>query len=164
MPTLAECALAGHLFKLDIELGRRRQEERLIYASRRLVDWLRDDLPEVVSDRNLEETPLQQVDSLFEVFVSGDTLQYQHQFWCLSPIDRGVWELKTPDVRIFGWFPAKDCFIGFVADSKHRILEYKLVTGYVGEVVRFRDALPLDGTKFIPGDNPHDVVSAFDYP
>jgi hypothetical protein len=77
--------------------------------------------------------------------------------------DEGVWELKTADVRLFGWFHQFDCFVGVVIDLKYRVQEYKLYSGYMGEVIRFRDNLDLDEPKFIPGGEPVNVVSNF-YP
>jgi hypothetical protein len=82
----------------------------------------------------------------------------------LRPAGDGVWELKTADLRVFGWFHAKDCFLGHCADTAERVKEHRLYTGYVGEVVRFRDSLPLDEPKYIPGEDPDAVVSNSSYP
>lgn len=66
---------------------------------------------------------------------------------------------------ILGWFPEKDCFIGVMADTKARIVKYKLVTPYSNvEVAPFREALDLDEPKFITGTDPHAVVTDYDYP
>jgi hypothetical protein len=76
----------------------------------------------------------------------------------------GVWELKTADVRIFGWFPGRDQYIAVRVDQAWRVKESNLYAGYKGEVVRYRDALPLAGDKFVKGVDPNDVVSNFSYP
>ena len=75
----------------------------------------------------------------------------------------GVWELKTDDIRVFGWFPRKDCFVGAVADDATRIKTLKLYYGYANVTTkRFLAALDLDHPKCVLGDNPHAVVSNFD--
>ena len=121
-------------------------------------------LPGLDSTWKIEQPPVEQLDDLMEVFCSGSPLTYGWQFKCLTHVAEGVWELKTADVRLFGWFHKKDCFIAAVADTADRIKTHKLYEGYGRiEVINFRKALDLDDPKFIPGDNPHDVVSNFSY-
>jgi hypothetical protein len=168
MATLAGlCGDDGPLFKLDPVLDSYdadAQEERLIYASKKFRDWIVKVLPGLGSTWNVEELPDQQVDALFEDFTSGIVLTYSHQFKCLNPVGDGVWELKTADVRIFGWFYAMDCFIAIVADTKQHILDHGLYAGYRGEVVHYRNQLALDEPKFIDGDDPNVVVSNYTIP
>ena len=164
MATLARLEQDGDLLKWEEALPPRQQEERLLYIFPRLQDWLQNTLPACVSCWNLEETPNQQVYALVTVFVAGETLLFGHQFSPLRPIGKGAWELKTADVRIFGWFPVKDCFVAVSADEAWRVKDSKLYPAFRDEVVRFRDGLPLDEPKFVEGDDPNAVVSAFDYP
>src|ERR1700733_4902519 len=130
MATVIELALQGVLTKLDVELDDGAQELRRIYMGPKLVAWVRGDLLTLESDRNVETEPLGQFDDLTTVFCAGDTLTYDHQFKPLTYVEDGIWELKTADLRIFGWFPEKDCFIGVIADTKARILEYPLYKAY----------------------------------
>ncbi len=152
------------LIKVDPGLEPSEQEWRAIYAGGRFQPWLINDLPNLVSEWQIEETPLQQLDALLEVFASGEALTYGHRLNPLNHLGDGVWELKTADLRIFGWFPCKDHFIGVVADTAYRCKKHDLYAGYAGETVRFRDKLDLDQPKFIPGDDPHAVVSNLNYP
>jgi len=77
----------------------------------------------------------------------------------------GVWYLKTTDLRIFGWFWRKDIFLGVVADTKLRCQTHNLYQGYrTVNVERFRNELPLDEPKFIPGTDPDAVLSNYDIP
>jgi hypothetical protein len=133
--------------------------ERLFYASDRLRKWLNESLPAMASDWDLEITPIEQVGDLIDVFCGGNELAVETMFKCLNPHENGVWELKTEDVRIFGWFYRPDCFIGHCADNATRIKKHRLYTGYSGEVQRFRDEVDLDPPKFIAGTNPNAVVS-----
>jgi hypothetical protein len=151
----------GSLFKLNA-LGPTEQEFRCFYLSPKLKLWLENDLPLLKATWQTELSCLEQVDALTYEFCAGEPLNFGSQFKALRPITNGVWELKTGDVRIFGWFHRKDDFIGAVADDAYRIKLHDLYLGYAGEVVRFRDALELDEPKFIPGDDPHAVVSNCD--
>jgi len=165
MATTLDLATRGLLWKLDAQLGPPQQELRMFHAGPKLVAWIQNDLPKLESVWKIEQRPDEQLDDLLQVFCSGEALTVGWQFRCLTPIANGVWELKTADLRVFGWFHQKDCFIGVVADTADRIKQYKLYAPYSRvEVARFRDALDLDQPKFVHGDNPHDVVSNYAYP
>lgn len=154
----------GVLFKLDV-LDINVQEFREIYASPTLHEWIEQVLPSLSSELGIELSPSEQVVALAEIFCGGERLSYGRQFKPLTHITDGVWELKTPDVRIFGWFHRKDCFVGAVADDATRIKKIGLYYGYANVTTKdFRNALDLDIPKFVPGDDPHAVVSNFDYP
>ncbi len=164
MATLAELDRDGSIHKLELDLPNRGQPERLFFASPRLRDWLRGGLLKVASEWNVEISPDEQVADLLEEFCGGSELAAGRRFHILHPGEKGVWELKTPDVRVFGWFVHRDCFVGYVGDSAKRVKQHGLYTGYVGETVRFRDALPLDPPKFVADEDPHAVVSAYHVP
>jgi hypothetical protein len=166
MATVIELFNQGALTKLVPEFDDPRQQElRRIYLGPKLVEWINNVLPNLESDRGLETSPNGQFDDLVQVFCSGDTLTFDWHFKPLNYVQDGIWELKTADLRIFGWFHEKGCFIGVIADTKARIVEYKLVTPYSNvEVAPFREALNLDEPKFITGKDPHAVVTDYDYP
>ena len=159
MATLVNLAIIGSVIKVDPILGLREMELRRIYLLPRAQEWLKNVLPETDSDRLTEEVPLMQVDALFYEFCSGQALRVGTRFKALVHLGDGVWELKTADVRLFGWFTQKDCFVVSDCDSKYRILKLGLVRPYSEQAVRFRENLDLDEPKFVPGDNPDDVIS-----
>jgi hypothetical protein len=164
MATPLDLDRRGALFKLDV-LDQGTLELRAFYASPDLHRWLTGTLPRMASAWGVELTPQEQFVELAETFCAGERLVYGTQLKPLTHIVDGVWELKTADIRIFGWFHRKDCFIGAVADDATRIKTYNLYRGYANVTTRrFRDALDLDQPKFVLGDNPHAVVSNFDYP
>jgi hypothetical protein len=164
MATVQELDATDQLHRLDPGLDHDQFEDRFIYVSPRLKEWIENVLPGLGSSWHIEVDPQGQFDAFLEVYASGDVLTYQWQFKPLNPMGQSVWELKTADLRIFGWFHARDCFIGVCADTKDRILQYNLYPGYREEVVRFREALNLDEPKCIQGDNPNDIVSNYDLP
>jgi hypothetical protein len=164
MATILQLENSGMLFKYDAVLGRRQQEFRRFYTSQRLMDWMLKELPAAGSTWNLELTPAEQLDAVLNIFVSGEVLTYKHNFKPILPVGNGVWEIKTADVRIFGWFPEIDCFVGVAADLAQRVKEIRLYAGYRDEVVRYRDNLDLDEPKFLEGELPNGIISNFDYP
>jgi hypothetical protein len=164
MATLLDLITSGSLFKLDPSLEPGDQEYRFIIASPLLRTWIEKDLPKLESTWNVELSPLEQLDALVEVFCSGQTLMFDHQFKPLRHIRDGIWELKTADLRMFGWFYRKDYFIGWRALPTDYVKRHNLYYGLADETARFREGVDLDNPKFVSGDNPHDVVSDFSYP
>lgn len=164
MATVIELERSGALYRIDPQLGPGRQEFRLIYVSPRVKLWIENDLSSLESTWKIETAPDAQLDALVEEFCAGDPLWVGWQFKVLHPRQHSVWELKTADLRLFGWFTAKDCFVAASADTKDRIETHGLYAGYIGETVQFRDGLNLDAPKFIPGEDPNAVVTDFRYP
>jgi hypothetical protein len=164
MATLLDLASRGHLFKLDPELEPGVSDFRCLYTSPKLKKWIEEDLPKLESTWKVEESPQEQLRSLVEdIFCPGEPLTFGWQFKPLTHIKDGIWELKTADLRMFGWFQQKDHFVGVWADMKDRIREYHLYVPYARDAADFRDRLDLNEPKFISGDNPHDVVSNFGF-
>lgn len=149
------------MIKLEVLLDAGEREVREIYLSPRLRDWLASKLPALQSQWDLKnQSPEMQVDALTHLFVAGEPLAFDTQFNVLRPCERSVWELKTPDVRVFGWFYEKDVFVAVVADDATFVKERNLYSGYRDEVVRFREKT---GLKCIEGDHPDDVVSDWNF-
>jgi len=165
MATPLELDNAGALFKLDPDLAPGKREIRSIYASPRLKTWIENDLPQLESTWNIELTPQEQLQAFIEeVFCPREPLTYDWHFKPLTHIRDGIWELKTADLRMFGWFFVKDCFIGSAANLTDTVKQLHLYRPYAEEAVRFRDGLDLNHPKFVPGDDPHAVVSDFSFP
>ena len=165
MATIATLIADGSLLRWEVALSPREQIDRMLLLIPRLHARL-DEALAIGSTWKIEETPAQQLDALTAVFVTGESLAFGWQFKKLGRVPGldGVWYLKTADVRLFGWFPVKDCFIATsiaVADVAKRLHLYRPLGE---EVVRFRETLALDQPKFVPGDNPNAVVSNFTYP
>ena len=164
MATLLDLRGAGRVIKLDPELGPRRQEFRLMYVLPELRQWIEDTLPTLGSTWKIEQSPLEQFDAWLDTYCSGEALTYQRHFYPLNHIKAGIWEMKTADLRVFGWFSAVDCFIGANAGVADQIKRLNMYRPYCEEALRRRAQLDLDEPKFIPGDNPHAVVTNFDFP
>src|SRR5439155_2075979 len=128
------------------------------------VKWFTKDLPLLESTWNRELTPEEQLDAFLADYIAGEPLLVQLAIKPMNHLSQGAWMLKTADVRLFGWFPQRDVFVGVSGKPTQLVKEHNLYPGLVREVVHYRSMLDLDAPKFVPGDNPNDVVSNFHYP
>lgn len=164
MATLLELIIKGELEKFDPVLDPDQAERRWFYLTPRLKQLFTDTLPSMESTWKIEMTPLRQVDDLLQAFTSGEPLTYPTGFHELRHRSQFVWELKTGDVRIFGWFPQRDHFIGHSMEWKERLRESPgLYHGYANEIAHFVGKLNLNEPKFIAGADPRHVLSTFDF-
>lgn len=164
MATIYNLIRREELIKFDANLGPRELEERQFYAIPRVAEWMSTNLPELGAAWKIEQSPAEQVDELLHRFCSGQLLQIDWTFKSLNHLGNGIWELKTADIRIFGFFNRQDSFIATDVDEKQRILDLKLYKPYCEQAMRFRTELDLDEPKFVDGDNPHGVVSNCAFP
>lgn len=153
MATLGELCERNQLVSIGGGLEPGEQPLRLLYASHDAVDWLERVLPALdpVLDEGFQ-SPIEQVDDLFHDYVSGADMSFYARSHSMHPTGEGIWELKTPDVRFFGWFAGPCQFVIGYADTAARCKEHGLYAGYRDQTKRFRDQLDLDEPKFISGD------------
>lgn len=159
MSTLVELVASGQLLRFDPELGPDTLEERQIYMLSRVPEQITSRIVGTTSDRHLEISPEEQLDALLADFCEGVELLFDEHFKCLTPHENGVWELKTPDIRIFGWFHQKDCFVVSAVDAKWRIVELNLYRPYINEAAWLRANLFGEQAPCVMGSDPDDVVS-----
>ena len=147
--------------RIDVPLGPREMPRRLLYGSPGFVSWVEKRLTaEEKSPLSLEVSPSQQIDNLFYEFVSGRRLAFSRQFRFVRAEEHAVWELKTPDLRVFGWFLKKDCFVAVFGDWADRVKDHGLYRGYRLEIRRFRRELGVDESLCVRGLEPDDVLSS----
>ena len=99
-------------------------------------------------------TPKEQLVERLRQWMAGDPMSYGPMFRDMNPREDEVWELKTADLRIFGWMYRPLEFVavrgGYTDDYKDPT-KIKNYADDRREVVKARDALPLDGDKFTTG-------------
>ncbi|SDS02709.1 hypothetical protein [Bradyrhizobium canariense] len=160
MPTIADLVNNGAIVKIDVELAARDQPLRLLYGTPQFVGWLKEILNGEQPPQLLGRTSAaEQVDDLFHSFLSGEHLIFTRQFRVVRAEENAVWELKTPDVRIFGWFMAKDCFVAVFGNWADTIKDHDLYRGYRLAIRRLRRELGIDETLCVRGVAPDDVLS-----
>ena len=160
MPTIADLLDSGAIVKIEVELAPRDQPMRLLYGTPQFTTWLQDILAGAEPQQRLgTTTPAEQIDDLFHSFLSGQPLIFTRQFRVVRAEENAVWELKTPDIRIFGWFMAKDCFVAVFGNWTDTIKDHDLYRGYRIAIRRLRRELGVDATLCVKGVDPDDVLS-----
>lgn len=152
MPTPQTLVEQGLLIKIEVELEDDEQPQRLIYALPRVVDWLQEALPLLATDGYVPGAlkPDEQADALFYQFIIGEA-EMQMPPNCLNPTPDAVWELRTHDLRFFGWFWTKGVYIISSIDQARRCKDLGLYSGYREQAKHDRDKMDLDPPKFISG-------------
>ena len=160
MPTIADLVSSGAIVKIDVELAPRDQPLRLLYGTPQFISWLQDVLEGAEPPGRLGVASIaEQIDDLFYSFLSGERLVFTKQFRVVRAEENAIWELKTPDVRIFGWFMAKDCFVAVFGNWADTIKDHDLYRGYRIAIRRLRRELGIDATLCVKGAAPDDVLS-----
>lgn len=159
MSTPAELVATGRLIRIDVPLLPGEQSFRRLFGTPQVAKWLKETLPGIRSDGFVPgaATPREQALALFRSFIRGDALDTMPPK-CMTPTEEGVWELRTSDLRFFGWFWRPGTFIASAADTKERCLRHRLYAGYRGQTARERRNLQLDPPTFVPGSNTDDVL------
>jgi len=141
----------NRLVRIDVELDGRAQPWRCLYGTPEFIDWLDNVLPGI--DTTViggEIGPHEQVDAVFH-----------ERFKKLSCTpDHFVWELKTLDVRIFGWVPVKDHFICAYGDHKDQIELMRNYGTYIAKTVFARNQCDLQPNHIAHGEYEHVLSDA----
>jgi hypothetical protein len=78
----------------------------------------------------------------------------------MSPSGDDVYELRSADLRFFGWFPKMDVFVAVRGDTFTKLKnDPKLYELHRITTLEFRDAIDLDEPKFEPGAGDFGVIS-----
>lgn len=162
MSTLVLLKAEGLLDRWEPALRASEQALRGIYLYPRATRWLTEDLPGLEPSWNLEVDPAEELDAFANQFFIGAKIVFQRQVKPLRHIDSGVWELKTSELRLFGWFAVRDVFVCSAVDTATRVKTYSLYAGYRDQAVRDRDELDLDQPKFVSGEEIENVLSNCD--
>ncbi len=141
-----------------MELDGRELPIRAIYGFPHVVRWIEDTLPRHEPElshgrQDLEE----QLDFLLHEYICGANIAHYGRAHIMEPRTPSIYELKSPDLRLFGWFNARCSFIVANIDTAARCKTIGLYAGYRDDTVRRRNGLDLDEPKFIRG-NIEDVL------
>jgi hypothetical protein len=144
------------IIRVTRQLPRGQFHERKFYAYPECLEWMRNEVPKMVTGR-IESafTPYEQLMERLRQWMAGDPMAYGPMFHDMDPRTDEVWELKTADLRIFGWMYQPREFIavkGGYTDDYKEPTKTKIYADERREVIRARDALPLDGDRFVRGD------------
>ena len=149
------------LIPLTVRLQRHEFAERQIWAVPDFITWIENDLPLLQTGRlNSDLTPQEQFFDILRKWVTGREMRYGRMFKDLMPANDQVWEMKTADLRLFGWLYRPRQFIvvtpGYADDFKGRNPRRSYADAK-RTVLQRRNAMDLDEPKF-EGGNYHDLV------
>ncbi|MBN9332973.1 hypothetical protein [Devosia sp.] len=168
MATISVLADNGDLNRVEIELDSGRQPWRCLYATPEFSEWAGSALPRLETGvMQAEITPNEQVYALFADFIEGKHFEENKRFRSLvyHPVEH-VWELKTVDVRIFGWFAQMDQFVCCFGEHKDVLMDPTEVTRTYGRYIlrtNFeRERLNLDPPKSVEYKDYANVLSDAD--
>ena len=155
MATLTTLTERSELYLFQVELGAGECAERSFYVTANAGRWLSETLPELetmIAEGRMN--PLQQADYFLHKFVRGDKLICRdgRDLKELYPTRHEVWELKTSDIRFFGWFYTPHIFICYQVEYKNRLEEMRVININLYDIYRnatrdFRDNLDLNEPK-----------------
>jgi hypothetical protein len=143
------------LHRIDVPLDRGEQPERLIYGLPELIDWMAIKLPLLEPGRlKAADAPSEQLDYALYRWISGGDVAYGRMFKDLMPMRDEVWELKTADLRIFGWMYRPRVFIGVFGDYADLYKGRNTSASYAKAIERVkvaREKLEIDQPKIASG-------------
>lgn len=134
---------------------------RRLYATPEFVEWLDTVVPELEQNTLYDDLrPIEQISALFAEYVAGDSFSNDRRFKKLNwTPDLCVWELKTTDVRIFGWVPERDSFVCCYGDSSDKIKTLDLYGRYMALTRRKMEDVGLDPPICVESSEYSDVIS-----
>lgn len=155
MPTARQLASNGgplQLWPPRLALGA--EVVRSIYIGELAGQWIHENLKTLKSDGVFEgvETPSQQLADVFRRLMVNEPI---HNFRPKTLIEHPDWihELRTPDLRIFGWFWRRRDFIASVISTKRKLADRNITyQGCIAQCCAHRNSLDLDPPKFIHGE------------
>jgi hypothetical protein len=131
------------------------REVREIFPTPPVGKWLDARLPDVETDGFFEGAlcPVDQAMDLFRRFRTGDMFRGDFAPKPLNPRGRHVWELRTPDLRFFGWFHRVGVFVIAGVATKADLATARLsYSGFVEQTSFLRGQLELEEPKFVDGE------------
>jgi hypothetical protein len=144
------------LIRVTLQLGRGQFHERKLYAFPQCLEWMRNDVPKLVTGRVASAfTPHEQLIVRLRQWMAGDPMAYGRMFRDMEPRSDAVWELKTADLRLFGWMhqPRELILVcGGYADDYKEPTKKRTYAEDRRKVVSARETLDLDGNKYVVGD------------
>lgn len=110
-----------------------------MYLRPELMNWIENDLI-VEKGRHPLFTPEEQVSTIMDEYTRGEILTRPESRKLDKPPACGehVWELKTEDVRIFGYFYRPRQFIAVSGETKVKLLKFGYAS-YIRKVLQFRE-------------------------
>jgi hypothetical protein len=157
MATIAELESDGKLLAYEPDFEANEFPTRWIHIAPTFPTWLEKTLRSEVADDGRNISPYEQVEQVFYEYALGRPMVYGRDRRKLDPLTQHVWEVKTPDVRVFGWLPQKRHLIVVCGTMKRDLKPSKKYDPHIQNVITFRNGLDLSVPKFLTGLTPNEI-------
>lgn len=135
--------------------------QRGLFGTKRLFSFLAQDLPTIESQDTMLSAS-EQVANLFGSYLTNRPLILRSPISPLRHLEHAVWELKTLDVRIFGWFADRDLMVIDAGCDVKLLKSAKLnYSGFISQTQYVRKTLGFTPNDYISGDQPNDILTNF---
>jgi hypothetical protein len=115
---------------------------RYVFLTPGCVDWVMGPLRKIPKSDTTQAAPPSQVEAKLRSYCDGIPLRWQ-DLHIARPHEKGVWEFKTVDIRIFGWFPDKNYLILHTGEDAQRLHDDPILyKPYIESAANYRDTLP----------------------
>jgi hypothetical protein len=161
MSTIDKLVSGGRLRAVRLGLQDDELPDRGLFGTDRLHEFLANDLAKIAAN-DAQLSPLEQVAALFGRYLTNVPLVLKSPISPLRHLDDAVWELKTTDVRIFGWFARKDCFVADGGADVSRLKSGALTyNGFIVQTAWTRRNLGFLTSDYVTGTKPDDVLERY---
>ena len=110
---LSELVRKGLIEPVPVLLGPRDQRFRRLYWTKGASTWWLT--VSMLPSRSLASLP-EQLNQAFADFIAGRPMTGMTK--CDPPRGEGIWRLKTPDLRLYGWAPCQNALIVAAGELK----------------------------------------------
>jgi hypothetical protein len=149
MSTLEKLVVLGTLVEHHPTLETWEPIERHVYFAPKFDHWAGTSLRALKRDRGRDLDPREQVEQTLYEYVIGLPMHYDLDYKRLDPQIKHVWELKTEDVRLFGWFARRKHIIIVKGEMKYNLKSRRDYAPHIAETDEFRAGLELDEPKSV---------------
>jgi hypothetical protein len=132
---------------------------RYVFLTPECVSWIMGPLRSIPKSDTAQSTPPGQLEAKLTRFCEGSRLSIQDMHIML-PHKHGVWEVKTVDVRVFGWFPVPNYLILHTGGDAQKLHDdLTLYNPLINDTASYRDNLPPGLPGPIMSKRQEDVIS-----
>lgn len=155
MATILTLCARTELFEITVPLNKGEFPERFIYGFPEFIQWMAKDVSQLNAGRlQAAQSPAEQLDDILYRWTAGRRMRYGRWFQDLMPRSDEVWEMKSADLRIFGWIHRPRYFIAVFGDYADFYKGRNPTKSYESArrtVISSRLRLDLDEPKFATG-------------
>jgi hypothetical protein len=159
MSTIFDLLQKGRLKAVILGLLDEEIPERGLFGTSRLFTFLEKDLPSIPS-RDVTLSAEEQLANLFGRYLTNRPLILRSPISPLRHLRNAIWEFKTLDVRVFGWFVAKDAMVIDAGCDVKRLKSGALnYNGFIVQTEYVRKQLGFNPAEYVQGTQPNDILT-----